>query len=326
MSGSSQPLVTAVVICTKNRSASVVKACKAIVHDRPGQLVIVVDASDDNATERVCERLLATESVRLKYRRAARPGLARQRNEAASVCAELGVTVVHFIDDDIEILPGYLDAIESRFDESADVAGVGGVVENLVVEMYPLINRLFLLSGVTPHTIRKSGRVVIHQPSWGARRRGYPEHAEWLHGKCMSYRTDVIKEYRFDDRLTGYSHGEDRDFSFRVGREWRLVIEESARCRDHGDSANPYADARRYSYDRTVLEYAWVCEHRRHGFSRVLFLWSAVGEVVMYLGAAALPIKLRRDDRLGYALGVWSALVDILRGRDEPFENNNAVL
>lgn len=307
---------SAVVICTKSRPLQVANACEAVANDRPTATIVVLDASTDDATEVRCADVAAHyPQLTIHYVRAVRPGLARQRNEAVRFCESIGTEIVHFIDDDIEILPGYLDAIEARFRADRELAGVGGFIENISLESHPRLNSLFLLSGSRPHTIRKSGRIVIAQNQDGARRTRIPDSVDWLLGGSMSYRMETLRAFTFDDRLSGYSHGEDRDFGFRVSRTRKLAVEERARCIHHGEIGNP-ANAKQYAYDRTVIEYAWVCEQRGSGLSRAAFLWSAFGEFVLYFGAAVTRIRTRTPDPMGYAMGVLTGLKDIVLRKD----------
>lgn len=319
------PLSSAVVICTRSHPEKVAAACDAVARDRPNATVVVLDASTDDATRERCAEIARIHpELTMHHVKAARVGTARQRNEAASYCDALGIEIVHYIDDDIEILPGYLEAIEQRFSADPSLAGVGGYITNMPPETHPRLNSFFLLSGGTPHMVRKSGRVVVVQDESGAKRSPIPTSVDWLQGGSMSYRIGTLRAFSFDDRLSGYSHGDDRDFSFRVSRQMRLVVERRARCIHHGETANP-ANARKYAYNRTVLEYAWVREQHDHGLSRAAYLWSALGEFVMYFGAAIGGIRTRTSDPMGYAIGVLKGLKDIALRKDPYREDDEYV-
>lgn len=305
--------LAAVVVCTRNRADRMERIGTNIAGERPGALVVVVDASDTDATETRCRELVTTHpGLDLHYVRSTRPGLARQRNEAARVCAGLGVSIVHFLDDDAEVLPGYFDAIERRFAGDPHLGGIGGLVQNQRVERHAGFNRMFLLSGRYPHTILKSGRVVNPQPENGALRSANKRAVQWLQGFAMSYRMSVLREHSFDERLTGYSYGEDRDFSFRVGRTWRLAVEPGARCLHLRASENRH-DARRLAYESTVLTYAWVREQRGEGLSTLAFLWSAVGDLLRHVIAAMTKQPGVADNAMAYALGVLEGMVRLPR-------------
>lgn len=311
--GETTRLRSAVVVCTKNRPDGVIRVCENVAIERPSGPIVVVDASDGSDTEMRCRNLAAIHPrLALHYVRARRSGLARQRNEAVAACATLGVDVVHFLDDDAQVLPGYFDAIERRFTLSPALGGVGGLVQNQRVESHPVFNRVFLLSGRHPNTVLRSGRVVNPQPKNGASRTPGIRRVQWLQGFSMSYRMSVFQDHAFDDRLTGYSYGEDKDFSFRVGLSWGLAVEPGARCLHLRARENRH-NAWRFGFESTVFTYAWVREHRDEGFSALAFLWSALGDLLRHVAAAAMSQPGVAGDPGAYARGVLNGLVRLLR-------------
>jgi hypothetical protein len=135
----------AVAICTKDRPDEVERSCAAAYAASPNMPILVMDASATEATRYVCESLALQHgsSMRLIYRRARRSGLTRQRNEAVAACRELGVDVVHFIDDDTEVLSGYFESLEHRFFHDPTVVGLGGIITNQPVLDWLPIRRFF---------------------------------------------------------------------------------------------------------------------------------------------------------------------------------------
>ena len=268
----------AVVICTRNRASDVSTACEAVFRDQTVRTLIIVDASTNDDTQSLVARFSSREpSVDIHYKRARRPGLTKQRNEAAEFCHDLGVEVIHFIDDDTEVFPGYFTALEARFLANPALAGLGAVVENQPRIPIRWLKRLFLLWGPRHGSILRSGRVVMGQYPNATRDGCAPD---WIHGCAMSYRTDIVLKYRFDEELEGYSLGEDQDFGFRVSRHYSLGVEPSARC-VHRVTRNGLSPET-YAYLNTVVLYAWVRQHRRDGMSLAAFWWSAVGDLLLH--------------------------------------------
>lgn len=310
-----------VAICTKDRPELLARALSAIAGDRPKATVIVVDASPDDRSKDVCAAARAANpGLDVAHYRAARPGLARQRNEAAQISAKRGAKIVHFLDDDAIVYPGYFDAIEDCFNAEPGVGGVGGAVQNPPPELHARFNRLFLLSGRYPYTVAKSGRVVsphtLSDVPWALTRRDTPP-VQWLQGFAMSYRIEVLNQMKFNERLQGYSYGEDRDFSFRVGSAWGLAIAHQAKC-EHRKATNSRMDSERFGFESTVLTYAWMSEWRTSGhFSRVAYFWSAIGDVIRHLGAAVTRKPgISGKHPLGHVHGVIRGIATILRGGD----------
>jgi GT2 family glycosyltransferase len=292
-----------VVICTKQRPNEVAMSCAAVHRASPDTPILVFDASTSDATREVCENLVrsADQSLTLLYRRAGRPGLARQRNEAIGICRHMGVQIVHFIDDDTEVCPGYFDAIDARFQNEPDVIAVGGIVVNQPAVHYVWLKALFLLASGKRGTVLRSGRNMMGQyPGTSA-----TEPVNWLCGCSMSFRTAVFDEFAFDDEMTGYSIGEDYDFTFRVSRKHRIAIEPAAECVHHF-TPTMRGSRRGHARMRTEATHRWVSRHRTLGMSLAAFWWSALGDFLLTLGYGITHLK---REYLREALGVIDGAV-----------------
>jgi GT2 family glycosyltransferase len=295
----------AVVICTRNRPRDVAQACAAAFKSGDVATLIIVDSSDGPDTETVVRDLKRSHpKIDVNYVRTAMKSLTRQRNQAAAIGHDLGIDILHYIDDDTEVMPGYFEAIESRFSVDSNVVGVGGVIENSPRIPVKPLTRLFLLSG-------RYGSVL---PSGRATSAQYPaadvgENApSWLHGCSMSYLTDVVLKYRFDDRLEGYSNGEDIDFGFRISRHHRLSVEPTARCIHRVSQGGHARDE--FAYMQAVVIHSWVREHRKEGTSMVAFWWSIFGDLLLHTVHGCL---VPRRNGLGYAKGLVRGVVVIVR-------------
>ncbi len=290
------------MICTKDRPGEIEMSCAAAHSASPLMPILVVDASATQATRRACERLSLAHgsALRLIYRRAKRPGLTRQRNEAVDICRDLGAELVHFIDDDTEVSREYFAAIERRFRRDPEVMGVGGVIVNQPVIDFLPIRRLFLLRSGRRGSVLRSGRNMLGQ---------YPgtratDRVDWLSGCSMSYRLAVFDELRFDVRREGACLGEDYDFGFRLSRRHRLGVEPAARCIHH---LTPTAriSLRARARESTETTHRWVAENRVLGLSYVAFWWATLGDLGLH---AASWIVRGEADSLEEMLGVLGAV------------------
>jgi cellulose synthase/poly-beta-1,6-N-acetylglucosamine synthase-like glycosyltransferase len=298
-----------VVVCTKDRPDEIKMSCAAADKASPNIPILVIDASTTDATRDVCEIFMRQNapSLTLLYRRASQPGLALQRNEAIGICLELGVQVVHFIDDDTEVLDGYFDAIEHRFRTDPAVMGIGGVILNQLTVNYVAIKSFFLLGSSRRGSVLRSGRNILGQ---------YPgtldtDHVEWLNGCSMSFRITVFDEAMFDDGLRGYSLGEDYDFSFRVGRKHKLVVEPAAVCIHHL-TPTMRGSARTHARQATEATHRWVNAHRALGMSPIAFWWSTFGDFLLHIGYGIIYVK---RESLQAAVGVVDGVIAIICGR-----------
>lgn len=265
-----------VAICTRNRPGDLAVALTHLRAVAPNIEVLVADASEGELADDVVAQLRAIDRACLLT---CRPGLARQRNQALAWLREHrpGTTVVHFIDDDTEVLPGYFDAIESAFAGDPDIAGVGGVVVNQPRPRHVRAKRLFGLYGSRPGVVLPSGRSTI-----GHYEGDEADDPDWLPGCAMSYRLTHLENKSFDDRLEGYSYGEDMFFSFAVGRSHRLAIAPAAKVVHRLSPANRLSRTR-LAYDKVAVLHRFVRENQHQGMRLSAFWFSMLGDIVLKL-------------------------------------------
>lgn len=297
-----------VVICTRSRPDDLKMSLTAIWRDRRGMPVVVVDASADLTSAEVCRKFTEL-NYQVRYFIAERSGLARQRNQAIAYCIGEGFEVIHFLDDDTEVLPGYFDAIEDRFIGDPYVDGVGGVIDNLRGDSrrFEIVKRMFGLWAPRPGIILRSGRNLIAQD-------GAADNlvsVDWLIGCSMSFRTQVFAEHMFDERLEGRSLGEDFDFGFRVSRTRQLAVEPKAHCLHHLSVVNRQ-DAEEVAREEMSVSYCWVREQRESGMSVGWFWWATLGDVLLH---SFLGLSRRDAVHLLRARGLLAGGWIILRGK-----------
>jgi hypothetical protein len=238
--------------------------------------ILVADASDESTRDEVAEVVAATSGCTLLD---CRPGLARQRNQSLDWLRteRPGVTVVHFIDDDTEVLPGYFAEITSAFEADPDLAGVGGVVLDQARPRHVRIKSFFFLYSTRPGVVLPSGRTTI-----GHYQGDEATAPEWLPGCAMSYRLPLVGDTSFDDRLEGYSYAEDMYFSFAVRGRHRLAIAPKAQV-VHRLSPQNRLSRTRLAHDRVALLHRFVRENGDRGMRTSAFWWSVLGDIVLKL-------------------------------------------
>ncbi|WP_423818444.1 glycosyltransferase family A protein [Salinibacter ruber] len=117
----------AVVICTRNRPVDLARTLKSVAeqcraHDRP---VVVVDGSDRDDAERTAGVVQSWGDEELPFsyhRHSGRPAGTRQRNVGVDLLPET-VRIVHFIDDDVTVHPGYFEALSAVLRTEPNVGG-----------------------------------------------------------------------------------------------------------------------------------------------------------------------------------------------------------
>lgn len=313
---SAGPLQSVVVICTKDRPSEVEMAIRAIARTTDRSVIVVNDSSDNDLTLVACRRLEKDYPLlAIKHLASQRPGLARQRNEAAEFCQTFGASIVHFLDDDTEVLPGYFDVIERRFRDDPVLVGVGGVIDNFpglgpTSGIYGTISlalrRCFMLWSSRPGRVLRSGRNISAQIPWVVAKRK-EQNVEYLSGCAMSWRIDTILQFRFDERLEGYSFGEDVDFGWRVSRTNRLVVSPDAHCLHHLSPYNRWSHDRQ-GFEHTIFAYKWVRDHDPSLRSLSAFWWSVIGDFIL----SSVKGLIHQDER-ALTRGIARAALLILR-------------
>jgi glucosyl-dolichyl phosphate glucuronosyltransferase len=115
--------VVSIIICTRDRAASLERCLTAIDQDKsgaPAEYVVVDNGSSDGTSDLLTQMAM---DLRRPLRVIAEPapGLARARNAGIRVAQG---TYMLFTDDDVVVRDGWIDAITAAF--SADVIAVGG--------------------------------------------------------------------------------------------------------------------------------------------------------------------------------------------------------
>ncbi|OWY61683.1 hypothetical protein B7486_62500, partial [cyanobacterium TDX16] len=205
------------VVCTLDRPAATARLLAALRdQQRPADEVLVVDASQDDATAKAVHEALADWPGELRHRRALahERGLTRQRNVGI---AESTGTIVAFLDDDTVPDPAYVAALVACFDRHPDAVGVGGAI---VEEGWrpasgsrtPLgwyradgwerreglrwtLRRLLGLGAAAPGVLPPSGhgRPIAFLPPDGE------DHVvEFVMGGASAWRRSVLERHRFD--------------------------------------------------------------------------------------------------------------------------------
>ncbi len=219
-------MLISVIICTYRRVAAVRSLFHCLTaQELRGFEVLVVDGSGENSPEREAVRELVAEvSSCLDVRMIeSAKGLTRQRNLGL---AESRGDVIVFLDDDVTFGKEFLRQIRELL-ESPEMKVVGGMsgFDTLhygqpVSQRWRLRSKLKIVPELRPGAIDRLGRsipVSMMQPFHGCKP------VDYLYGFCMIYRREAIQGMRFDEDLPTYA-GEDREFSYRVGQEWRLML------------------------------------------------------------------------------------------------------
>jgi len=224
-----------VVICTRDRPRALLETLDSlwVQSRRPDELVII---DDGRLPERLLDQI-AVECHRLgitwRYRRTDSPGLTKGRNLAAELASG---DILQYLDDDATCDVNFLMEVE-RVMREPSVAGATATVQEpafagLSGRLYQYGYRLAGWWGVAPRGLPRERRPkVLDDPRTAVR-------ARWLSGAAMALRREVVLRWRFDEGLTEYGLGEDREFGYRLAPRCWLVQARRATVRHRREESS----------------------------------------------------------------------------------------
>jgi glycosyltransferase involved in cell wall biosynthesis len=265
-----------VIIPTKNRPLDLEVTVRSILDQTvlPQQLIIIDQSADGKSRGRIqilFDTLTSDARVRLKlcYQTDQKiTGLAMARNRAMEL-AEGDVWL--FLDDDVRLERDFLEQLRDAYAEHPQASGISGIVTNYRRPRW--FTRLW-------------GVIFFRGPFHDERQTVYwcadrlrnagPIRVDRLGGGLMSFRADIIRRCRFDEKLRGVSDGEDVDFCARLGPDVVLMIAPRARL-EHRQS--PSGRLRDHYLHRTVRsEHFLYRKNWNRGIKNPLcFVWLNVG-------------------------------------------------
>lgn len=139
------------------------------------------------------------------------------------------ITLVGFMDDDIVLEPAAIEAMTEFWGQAPP--GLAGASFNYVnaprgigqgLKRRAIWSTLGLYEG-RPGSVARSGfqtRVECLQQT---------TYVRWVSSCAALYAREILNEYRFDEWFDSYSYLEDLDFSFRIGKKYKLAVVADAR-------------------------------------------------------------------------------------------------
>jgi GT2 family glycosyltransferase len=298
---------SAFIIATRNRPEELLQTVRSLIAQTtlPAELCIV-DASDETPTRDQIETLCEEAGVPLDHHRPAESGLTVQRNVGID---RTKADPVFFIDDDVVLDPDCHEEILKEYEKWGPE--LGGVRAAPTRPARPgkvslLLRKMFGFGGWWPEAsgrMRSGFYVEGVSESAGVRR------LEYFTGWFMSFRREVVERERFDEKLSGYGHKEDIDYTYRVSRDWILLQTPKARCdhlRVHTARLSAHELQRMNLSNQFYLHRKNMPQTLRH---RAALWWALFGLFLFNVGKS-----VRRKD-VGYMTGLMVGAVEQARGR-----------
>jgi len=244
-----------VVICTRNRPVSLARCVRSVCAQTvlPHEIIVVDDSRLPPVLQRELESEATSRGIRWRYLVKTVPGLTRSRNLALSQATG---QIVQFLDDDAEAPNSFLEEIAGLFalDHGGNVAVLGGTLSEPALDTWG--GRYWRTGAKIAGWWALGGR--------RARRDGWPK--KMLHrgrviptlkvsGAALAVRRSVAYPPGFDEGLTGYGLGEDRELVYRLSRRYLVGVSTKYPVRHHlepsgriGAGARGYATTFNYCY------------------------------------------------------------------------------
>jgi GT2 family glycosyltransferase len=303
-----EPLRATFVVATKDRPGELRRLLRSLeAQTSPPAEVVVVDGSRDGLAASVEAACQDVQAFPARYVRGLPPSAARQRNLGLEA-ADPGASLIGFFDDDAVLDSRALEKM-MRFWRTAEqtVGGAALVMENHPATEWPSLKLTAFAQAAglysrRPGTVAASGfQTMIGSPRATV-------FTDWLPSGASVWRREVFARFRFDEWFEGYSYLEDLDFSYRVGKAYRLAVVAGAGYRHY-----PAAPGRGSRYEFGVREVLnRVHFVRKHAELSLRKCWLALAiRLVMSLGSAVRqgdPGQLGRA--WGNAVGLARAAVD----------------
>lgn len=230
MSDSAQLIPVSVIVPTRNRSkvfsrtldSMALQACQPLE-------MIVVDASEDDETNRLCHSTIPGLLTQLKYYRAIVTGAAAQRNQAIQYAT---YPYILFCDDDILFESGCLAELWRTITRDSSLGGVCTLITNChYTSPGWLSSAVFrFLNGYAEDSYAGKciGPVLNLLPE---DREDLPRvvPVEWMNSTCTLYRREAMPDPPFPSHFFGYSLMEDVTLSLKVGKHWKLANARTAK-------------------------------------------------------------------------------------------------
>jgi len=246
----------AIVICTKDRPEALRETLRSVWSQSraPDELLIIDDGRMDDATQADIARDAAHASTRFIYHRKNEPGLTRSRNVAAQ---QASADVLVYLDDDVTCAANLVEEIATIMADSR-VAAVSPVIEEprlggRTAQLWQLGYRIAGWWRVRPDVnavVRGAPPTIL---AWEPHR---VRPLIYLSGAAMALRRDVVLANPFDETLTQYALGEDREMGYRLApSHWMLEARNTSVV--HRRETGGRGDPRRFGF-MTSRNYLYI--------------------------------------------------------------------
>jgi GT2 family glycosyltransferase len=276
-----------VIICTRNRQSELEHCLASISRQTllPDEVIIVDGSDTDNLSALLNDQRFNQLILIYKH---TDPGLTRQRNLGIKMASG---DILFFFDDDVELCEDYIEKIMEVYkkDQLGNVGGAQGMDLNIKNSFLQgknrlLFYRLFFLSrkDKCAKMLPSGNAVHLDVASPQIRDNKDPIRIYCMSGCMMSFRRKVFNDFTFDEGFTGYSHGEDVEFSYRVSKKYNIYFSPTSKLwHNQVSSKHSWYRSKEFIYSSIKGQ---VYRFRKHlsnnPLNIVAILWSWIGLLI----------------------------------------------
>ncbi|MDQ7032927.1 MAG: glycosyltransferase [Desulfonauticus sp.] len=311
---SNTTLKISIIIPTFNREEDLKKCIKSILDQtiKPHEIIIVDDGDLGKfPLEDQCKKF----NIHCVYLKKDKKGVVYSRNLGSKIAQG---DIIFLLEDDVVLFPNYIEEMLKVYKKFKNIGGVGGVIANSpkmgVKDFFMwLISLLFLNRGFKEGKILPSGFGTDYNST------PFPikkiEEVDFLPGGVSSFKKEIFNEFQFSEKYqteTGYAQGEDREFSYRVSRKYKLLLNPQAKLY-HFSSPKTNFNKKIRGRAYVFFYYLFFKDHLSDKWYRKILFWYALSGFVFIRTIAMLFFfKKREIDRMK---GIINALKDIITGK-----------
>jgi hypothetical protein len=266
----------------------------------PEQIIIV-----DGGENRVDDVVNEFTGLNLEYARVYPPSLSEQRN-AGMERVHPSATLAGYLDDDLLLEDRALESMLSFWEVASEQ--VGGAAFNIVTDRRPHgkgFKSFFLLDDSKRGVVLRSGYQTMICPVEKT------TYTQWLFGGATIWRTRVINEFSYDEWYYGTGYGEDLDYSYRVGKKYKLAVVGDARVQHFSP---PIRKEINFVLGKWQMINRMYFVKKNQDLSVPLCYWALLGQIIVN----TLKAVTERDRAiLMRVLGNILGLSRVVRGRLE---------
>ncbi len=280
----------AFIVPTKDRPQKVRNLLESLKNQEvsAGRIIII------DGGESIKEIVLSfKDSLPIEYYSCHPPGQIRQRNQGISMIDDR-TPLVGFLDDDIELEPGALEAILNHWNRSEP--NTAGISFN-IVNNKPL--GLSFWGGLIGMGKSKQGRVLRSGYNVAISPVESDLKAQWLCGGATIWKKEIVETNTHREISSKWAISEDVIFSYPIGKNYPLYVCADAKVRHEHVFDHKVKKKHRY-YGRTLSLWRlyFVTSHKE--LSRISFFLMLSGEVFARMAVGIFTLNF---DHVQYALG-----------------------